>query len=218
MTSPTEQTRQTRLVLIRHGESGAQVGGFLSGHDTCIGLSDLGRRQAAALRDRLARTHELGVVDAVYTSILPRAIETAEIIRPVLGEARPSADCDWCEIHAGEAEGLTYQQMRDKYPGGSASEDLFDRPVPGGETWAECYARVGRRLRRTAYDHHGRRVVVVGHGGTIGASFVALGGLGLRDSMALLHEAVNTSITEWRYTGEAWRLVRYNDASHLTAL
>ena len=207
---------ETRLVLIRHGESGAQVGGFLSGHNTCIGLSDTGRTQAAALRDRLVRTGELGIVDAVYTSILPRAIETAAILGPALGEAAPSAECDWCEIHAGEAEGLTYQEAHDRFPGGAASEDLFDRAIPGGETWAECYARVGRRLRRTATEHAGERVVVVAHGGTVGASFVALGGLGLRDSMALLHEAVNTSITEWRWTGTDWRLVRYNDASHLS--
>ena len=31
----------------------------------------------------------------------------------------------------------------------------------------------------------------------------------------MTHETVNTSITEWRYTGSDWRLVRYNDAAHL---
>jgi 2,3-bisphosphoglycerate-dependent phosphoglycerate mutase len=209
---------ETHLVLIRHGESRAQVGGFASGHDTCTGLSDLGRLQAAALRDRLARTHELSVVDAVYTSLLTRAQETAAIVGSSLGGGTPHAECDWCEIHAGEAEGLTYQEIRDRFPADGGSEDALDRHIPGGETWAECYERVGRRLRRTANDHPGQRVVVVGHGGTIGASFVALGGVELRHSMALIHEARNTSLTEWRWTGTAWRLVRYNDAAHLADL
>ena len=44
-------TPDTRLVVIRHGESMAQVNGIISGHNTCVGLSDLGRAQAGALRD-----------------------------------------------------------------------------------------------------------------------------------------------------------------------
>jgi broad specificity phosphatase PhoE len=208
-------TPETHLVLIRHGESNAQVGGFASGHDTCTGLSDLGRRQAAALRNRLARTRELGVVDVVYTSLLPRAQETAAIVGEAIGGGPPRVECDWCEIHAGEAEGLTYQEIRDRFPAHGDSGDTLDRQIPGGERWIECYERVGRRLRRTADDHPGERVVVFGHGGTIGSGFVALGGIAPRNAMAFIHEARNTSLTEWRWTGSRWRLVRYNDAAHL---
>ncbi len=208
----------TRLVIIRHGESGAQVAGFASGHDTCIGLSDLGRGQASALRDRLARTRELDVVDAVYTSILPRARETAAIIGPALGDVSPAAECAWCEIHSGEAEGLTYDVIRERFPPDGDSGDLLDRHIPGAESWQECYERVGGRLLRAADEHPGGRVLVVGHGGTIAASFAAFGGLGLRESMRMLHEVRNTSITEWRRTGGEWRLVRFNDAAHLAQL
>jgi broad specificity phosphatase PhoE len=211
-------TSDTRLVLIRHGESCAQTQGILSGHDTCTGLSELGRRQAQALRDRLASTGELASVDAIYTSILPRAIETAAIIRPALGEpVEPQAECDWCEIHAGEGEGLTWADFQKRYPRPPDGDldDPFRRRVPGMETWAECYLRVGSRLKRAAEDHPGQRVLVVAHGGTIGSSFVALGGLPMRQGSAFTHEALNTSITEWRGQGSTWRLVRYNDAGHL---
>jgi probable phosphoglycerate mutase len=214
------QMSATNLVIVRHGESAAQVGGILSGHDTCTGLSDLGRRQVGALRDRLVHTGELGDVHAVYTSILPRAIETAEIIRPALGEVVAKADCEWCEIHAGEAEGLTYAEMREKYPlvpDTGASEPFVPR-FPGGESWAVCFARVGRQLRTLAYEHPGERVVVVGHGGTVGASFVALGGSPIRSGIDMTHAAVNSSLTEWRYSQGRWRLVRFNDAGHLANL
>ena len=50
---------RTRLVLIRHGESQVTVDRVVGGSKTCSGLSDRGRRQAEALRDRLARTGEL---------------------------------------------------------------------------------------------------------------------------------------------------------------
>jgi hypothetical protein len=34
----------------------------------------------------------------------------------------------------------------------------------------------------------------------------------------LTHDTLNTSITEWRWTGSSWRLQRYNDAAHLSTL
>ena len=105
----------TRLLLIRHGESVAQVKGFLSGHNTCVGLSDLGRTQAGALRDRLVASGELGSPDLVYTSNLERAVETANIISPAFAEVPRANECEWCEIRAGEAEGLTYEEFRARH-------------------------------------------------------------------------------------------------------
>ncbi len=205
----------TRLVLIRHGESVAQVEGFLSGHDACKGLSDLGREQAFALRDRLSASGELGEVDVGYTSILRRAVETTEILGSVLGSAPPEQECDWCEIHPGEAEGLTWDEFRERYPIVGEVDDPFRARATGAETWAEFFVRAGARLRRIAREHVGQQVVVVCHGGIIGASFVALGDLPIRKGFALTHETANTSLTEWRFTGSEWRLVRFNDAAHL---
>lgn len=205
----------TRLVLVRHGESVAQVEGFLSGHDTCRGLSDAGRAQVAALRDRLTASGELGEVDAVYTSILPRTIETAAILGPALGAATPQAECDWCEIHGGEAEGLTWPEIQERFPLQGDPADPFRPRMPGAETWAEFFVRAGARLRRVADEHPGERVVVVCHGGIIGASFIALGDLPIKTALALTHESINTSMTEWRWTGKHWRLVRFNDAAHV---
>ena len=211
-------SRDTNLILIRHGESRAQVEGFLSGHDTCSGLSEHGRRQAVALRDRLAATRELADVDLVYTSILQRSMETAEIIGPALGDARRRAECEWCELHVGAAEGMTFAALRERYPTAGEPGNPFHEAVPGAETWSEFAARVGARLHRVAHEHAGRRIVVVGHGGTIGASFVALGNLSIRDALNLTTETVNTSITEWSGNGGDWRLVRYNDAAHVRTL
>ena len=46
---------KTRLILIRHGESNVTVERILGGEKSCTGLSDLGRAQACALRDRLEK-------------------------------------------------------------------------------------------------------------------------------------------------------------------
>jgi probable phosphoglycerate mutase len=221
-TPTTTTTTTTRLVLIRHGESQAQVDQLVSGHDTCKGLSDRGRAQAAALRDRLLASGELGRVDAVYTSVLARSVETAEVLRPALGaDLVPEAECDWCEIHAGEAEGWSHDQLRELM-GRSGLVDptdrAFHRSVDGSESWADCFSRLGSRLRRAARDHAGGCVVVVGHGGTVGAGFVAFGGVPIGAGPGYTHVTENTSITEWSCTAGDWQLVRFNDAGHLAAL
>src|SRR4029453_8022392 len=93
----------TRVVLIRHGEAQVAVDQIVGGHEGCTGLSELGRRQAEALRDRLAGTDELAAATALSASILPRAIETAEIIAPAFGDLKVETHCDLCEIHPGQA-------------------------------------------------------------------------------------------------------------------
>ena len=210
---------ETRLVLIRHGESRAQVDGRVTGHDTCSGLSDFGRRQAEALRDRFHVTAEIRDAYAIYTSVLPRAIETAEIIQPSgadVVQVRP--ECEWCELHPGQAEGLTWDALRERFPPDGDQDDPFRRRLPGMETWAELYVRVGARLKSATAAHRGECLVVVAHGGTVGATFIALGGVPISHGVSLTRGTANASITEWLWSGGHWCLLRYNDTAHLAAL
>lgn len=212
----------TRLFLIRHGESVAQVEGFMSGHDTCRGLSDLGRQQVSALHDRLARTGEIEA-DVLVTSILPRAIETAAIISPAIGGHEAIQDCDLCEVHVGEAEGLTWAEIQERYPRVESGWDPDTGFSPGGESWNAFAARVARGIGRYAEAHEGQTIVAAVHGGVIEHSFTTF--LGLDSNHGSLGHTTNASITEWRHApnpfrgGESrWELVRYNDAAHLADL
>jgi probable phosphoglycerate mutase len=206
----------TRLVIIRHGEAVSNAEDTLGGHETCRGLTEHGRRQVEALADRLRRTRELDGAAALYTSILRRAVETAEIIAPALGNLPIEKTCSLCERHAGEADGMTWTEYEAKYgiekPGVDDDRELS----PGGESWAGFLDRAEDAMYAVMERHPGELVVIAGHGGLIGTSVIRF--LGVADNGAGFRGfADNSSITEWQWTGRRWWFVRFNDAGHLDA-
>jgi len=204
----------TRLVLIRHGEAVSNAEDIVAGHDGCRGLTDRGRRQVVALADRLRRTGELEGATALYSSVLPRAVETAAILRTVLGDVSYAADCLLCERHPGEADGLTWAECDERY-GRLLPADEPERPLsPGGESWLDLLDRAEEALYRVAQAHPRELIVLSSHGGVIGASLVRFLGLPEHGGLTRFHPD-NSSITEWAFTGARWWLVRFNDAAHL---
>jgi broad specificity phosphatase PhoE len=211
-----EQTPETRLVFVRHGHARAADTRVVAGHRGCTGLSDLGRRQAEALRDRLSRA-ELRA-DAVVASVLPRAIETAEIVAPAVGVDPGGVPqlCDLCERHPGEGDGLTWDSFVERYGAIDPLEEP-DRPMsPGGESARSFRERVEPAIAQLAERYAGRTVLVVSHAGVILATTLSLLGLGPR---WFAHDLHNTSLTEWVRGGDGrWLLHRFNDAAHLEPL
>lgn len=220
---PTEagQLNATRLALIRHGEAEAAVRGIVGGQRGCTGLSERGRRQCEALRDRLVATGELRA-EVFLTSVLPRAIETAEIIAPALGAGEAEQDCALCELHPGECDGMTWDEFDRRYRSGPPRWTSYEPLSPGGESWAEFHSRVAQALHRITVDHAGKSIVVACHGGVVTGSMIAFFGLPYLGAMVEL-PVENTSITEWELRPAdqvpsrppRWRLLRYNDSAHL---
>lgn len=209
---------------MRHGESRAQELGILGGHQGCQGLSDTGRRQVTLLRDRLAESGELAGAVALYASVMPRAIETAEIIAPALGGLEVRSECDFCEGHPGDADGLTWAELDERFPA-PAGWDADSQRAPGWETWREMGDRVGRALESLVERHPGETVVVACHGGVVVHAMLHYLSLGLVGGERAWLAPDNSSLTEWRYAANPYekatlpvQLVRYNDHAHLGAL
>jgi len=201
-------------VLIRHGEAVSNAEDLVGGHAGCRGLTELGRRQVLALADRIRRTGELEEATALYSSILPRAVETAAILSPALGNIACEAACKLCERHPGEADGLTWAECEERY-GRRLPGDEPERPLsPGGESWLDLLDRAEDALYQVAEAHPGELIVVSSHGGIIGASLVRFLGLPEHGGLTRFHPD-NASITEWAFTGVRWWLARFNDAAHL---
>ena len=219
----------TRIVLVRHGEAVCNVSGVCGGVIGCTGLTDLGRRQVSLLRDRLALTGELADADALYASVLPRAIETAEMLAPALVASAADGDratppravleCGLCELHPGEADGLSWGQYSERFGALDWDADPHQPIAPGGESWAGFVRRVAGSLDDVAAAHPGQLVVVACHAGVIEASLLAkvpvAGGL---DGARLQLRTRHASLTTWEEDGGRWRLLGYNDASHLAVL
>jgi probable phosphoglycerate mutase len=216
----------TRIVLVRHGQSRAQELRVVGGHKGCSGLSTTGRLQVEALRDRWKASGELGEVVALYASVMPRAVETAEILAPALGGPEILQDCDLCEHHPGEGDGLPWDDYDRLYPYPAGGWNPDARRDPGGETWREMADRVASGIDRLVERHAGGTVVVASHGGVIVQSmlrWLAMDEEPRRERAWFSPE--NASITEWRHGANpyrdrsiSWELARFNDQAHLVGL
>ena len=153
-----------RLLLIRHGESSANAEGRIQGR-LDIPLSERGRRQSDALADRVFQI----AIDALYTSPLSRASETAAPLATRLrlaAERRP----DLMERDYGELEGLTRDEIIARYPEFvRARREGLPVEVPRYERDDVFNQRVTRITTEIIVAHAGQTVAAVTHGGVIAA-------------------------------------------------
>jgi probable phosphoglycerate mutase len=207
-----------RLVLVRHGEAHAGFSGVIGGRMGCTGLTDLGRRQAEALRDHLEASGRVKP-DVLLVSEIPRAIETAQIIAPGLGLEIARHECDLCEVHTGEADGLAWEEYTRRY----GSFDMQAEPdrvfAPEGESWNSFHERVHGMLQSLAADHPDETVVAVCHAGVITAAMRCLLGMSHTDGSTQLRPT-NTGLTEWEHDAvlDRWTLHTFNETGHLLGL
>ena len=153
------------VYLIRHGAPDFPGGGRM-----CIGTTDIplgpdGLAQAAEMAKRLPQ------VTAVFSSPLIRAVQTAGAIGApvtVLPGLR--------EIHAGQWDGLTFEQIRQRFPAlyAARARDLT-LPLPGGEDHAAALARFSEAMQTAAQTAPGD-LAVVAHGGVIAQFLQSISG------------------------------------------
>ena len=133
-----------KLLLIRHGQTDWNLLGKYQGQ-TDIALSGEGIRQA----DLLAQNFPVDTLDIIYTSDLQRAFMTAERLAEKFS-APLYADKALRELNFGAWEGLTYQEIAERWP--QEVKNLFGAPeklqIPEGETFL--------MLQRRARDSRGK--------------------------------------------------------------
>ena len=194
------------ITFVRHAETDANAAGVWQGQGD-HGLSALGERQARALRERLAG-HEF---DVVLASDLPRTMQTA-----ALAGFDATADRAWREIDIGRWQGLTREEVHERYPEESAA---WSQGLPvqmgGGESWDQFSLRVSVAVADlVARTAPGSRVLIITHGGfihsVVGSGLQVSG----RGRTWPLERVRNASVTEVVAAPDQFLLQWYNDARH----
>jgi broad specificity phosphatase PhoE len=147
----------TTILLARHGETDWNLHRRVQGHSDAP-LNETGRAQARMLAAELEGER----IDAVYSSDLVRAHETARILAEPMG-LDVTAIPDLRERDFGSWEGLTDVEIRERFP--EAAHGSWG----DAETKEEMARRVTEALLRLAEVHPGGRVLVVAHGGPVRA-------------------------------------------------
>lgn len=201
-----------QLVFVRHGETEYNAIGRYQGH-TQISLNERGFAQAKVVGHRLRLTH----FDAIYSSDLLRAVQTAEAIahhhqQPVIQYA------GFREIDVGLWEHLTVQEIASQYPQHYATyKHTPGRAIyTGGESYAQMQMRAMNALMHVITAHPtAQTLCIVCHGGTIRALVCAFLHLDIDYYPRMWIE--NCAITTVFYEQNTFRLGTLNDNAHAEA-
>ena len=183
----------TQLVLVRHGQTDWNVEGRYQGQ-TDQPLNAAGRAQAEALARQLASRR----FDAVYSSDLLRALETAQIIAARL-RLPVQVDQRLREISLGDWEGQRVAEIAAQYQ--AAWTDRARNPLtaraPGGETVAEVAARLADAAADIAERHPDGPVLVVSHGVALATLICQARQRPLTEAYDLIPDNGRTEMIDW---------------------
>ncbi len=179
----------TTILLARHGETDWNAVGRWQGH-TDRSLTERGHRQAVELAERLANDQ----IDAVYSSDLLRAVETAEPVAKRLGLPLRTLP-ELREVDVGTWAGLTRDEVAERFPDGFRRWSEWQTGWEDGETYDEMGERVVGAVVRLAGEHPGGRILVVSHGGAIRALHAAAAGIDIATFRQLRQVVENARVT-----------------------
>ncbi len=199
-----------RLLLIRHGQTPANVLGELDTREPGPGLTELGVEQAAVVRDALAQT----AIDGIFASRLIRTQHTAAPLASALGVTTvvlPGIH----EIEAGELEGRADEESIDRYRRvvWSWGTDDLDVGMPGAGDGHDFFRRFDADIAHIAEEHPtDATVAVFSHGASIRV-WAAARASNVRPEFAGRHHLDNTGVVTLDGSpDDGWTLVSWSGA------
>ena len=203
----------THVVIIRHGQSQGNAEGRFGGH-TDTPLSPRGQKQAQATARALASEK----FSAIYSSDLPRAIETASPLAKLVGVPLETSDA-LRERSVGVMEGLTFEEAAEQHP--EQYQALlrrdFEHVLAGGESYRQTLDRASRQLDEAIEQHKGGRIALFAHTGTICILILHLmGALDAPELKPVWISSANCGITKFELRDDGFvRVLVVNDTRHL---
>lgn len=224
-----DNTSPRLLYAVRHGQStinaGVRPATPAEADDMVIGLTDLGKRQAAALGRWAAALPPERFPEVVLCSPYRRAVQTWELAEAELraaGAVLPYRVTDprLYDRFRGTLAHIPVSEVRERYPEQYAAEQtdpLGYRP-PGGESFHDVAARTTGVLDRIAADTRHRRVLIVAHDAVILLLRRLLEHLDDAGTLAVAAQGLagNASVTAWTEEAGDYRLLYYDHREHLS--
>jgi alpha-ribazole phosphatase len=197
-----------KLILVRHGESQFNVEHRVQGWAD-VPLTGKGLEQADKVAARLKDVK----IDAIYSSVLQRAMVTAEKIA-ASHNLRVIPVNDLREMNFGEMTGMLRAEADEKYdrPFEKRKNDP-DYVFPDGESVNMMAERVMKVINGIVAKHPGQTVVVVAHGGVKRAIFYKLGLMSHVEAWST--KLLNTSVSEIEMTEGKAKVICFNCGKHL---
>ncbi len=203
----------TRLLLIRHGQSEANIEGRFAGH-TDAPLSELGKNQAKETAAYIVSAYQ---VDAVYASDLQRAFMTGKAVADLLNQTVTPTEA-LREIYAGRWENMPYGQLAKEEESYQVwLHDIGRAACSQGESTKELQQRVVGCLSEIAQAHPGQTVVVATHATPVRVAQCYCEGKPIEE-LKDIPWVSNASVTELRYEDGSFTLQEAGHDAHLGAL
>jgi len=200
----------THFVVIRHGQTEWNLASRIQGHLDSA-LTEAGRAQARALARRLAAEPAF---ELLVSSDLGRALATARAVARATG-LEPVLDARFRERSFGVGEGLGYAEIDRRYPDSFRPEREIDPDfaIPGGESRRAFHERVANAFESLARERPEARIVVVSHGGVLGALYRHIH----RVPVNRVHRVAitNASYNAFTCADGRWTVLAWGDAGHL---
>ncbi len=199
-----------RLFLLRHGETDWNLQGRCQGV-TDLDLNERGKQQAVDVAEYLSREK----INAIYSSNLKRALQTAEAIRR-FHDLEVTVDSDFRELDHGEFEGLTFADIHASYPDFIKKwrSDSTELLIPGGERLIDVEKRAWKGMERIMQSHLSHETVVVAtHQFPIVAILCRITGTPLNDYRSFHVDPCGLNRISYNHR-DGWRIIQVNDRGY----
>jgi 2,3-bisphosphoglycerate-dependent phosphoglycerate mutase len=204
----------TRFCLVRHGETNWNVERRLQGH-TDVDLNQRGVAQAMQMAKAI-KAIDLQF-DVLYTSDLQRAAKTAGAIESVFN-TKAIVNESLRERHLGTLQGLRTDEAPQREPelwSSHINRDI-DQDLRGGESITNFAQRINTALEQIRQQHIGQTILLVSHGGALDMMYRLASNQALGAERAV--PVPNASLNWISHDGNAWKVDRWADTTHLDGL